>query len=244
MKELIYACCKELRLSTTFAENALTMSGDTLQEYLLNVLRAEVDYRSNRRRKLYLKQAGFDNMKTFEGYDFDKIVIPNTTSVDGIKALDFMERRENLILYGRNGTGKSHMATAIGVEACMQGKKVRFCKTATLVNELTDAKADGSLTRLLKRLSKLDLLICDEWGYLPFDAEGSQLLFQVIADCYEKRSLIITTNIEFSKWNGIFYDDQLTAALIDRLVHHSHLIVFDRESWRFEHSLMKDSATN
>ena len=162
----------------------------------------------------HLKQAGFDNIKTFEGYDFNKIIIPNTTSIDGIKSLDFMDRNENLILYGRNGAGKSHMATAIGVEACMQGKKVRFYKTATLVNELTDAKS-----------------------------EGSQLLFQVIADCYEKRSLILTTNIEFGKWNGIFYDDQLTAALIDRLVHHSHLIVFDRESWRFEHSLMKDSAT-
>lgn len=224
MKEQILSCCKELRLSTTFAENALTMSGSTPQEYLLEVLRAEIDYRNNKRKKLHLKQAGFDNLKTFEGYDF-------------------MSRNENLILYGRNGAGKSHMATAIGVEACMQGKKVKFYKTASLVNELTDAKSDGSLTKLLKRLSKLDLLICDEWGYLPFDAEGSQLLFQVIADCYEKRSLILTTNIEFSKWNGIFYDDQLTAALIDRLVHHSHLIVFDRESWRFEHSLMKDLAT-
>lgn len=155
-----------------------------------------------------------------------------------------MHRQENLILYGRNGAGKSHMATAIGVEACMQGKKVRFYKTATLVNELTDAKSNGSLTRYLRNISKLDLLISDEWGYLPFDLEGSQLLFQVITDCYEKRSLIITTNIEFSKWNGIFYDDQLTASLIDRLVHHSHLIVFDRDSWRFEHSLMKNSATN
>lgn len=224
MNEQILSCCKELRLSTTFEENALTMSGSTPQEYLLEVLRAEIDYRNNKRKKLHLKQAGFDNLKTFEGYDF-------------------MSRNENLILYGRNGAGKSHMATAIGVEACMQGKKVKFYKTASLVNELTDAKSDGSLTKLLKRLSKLDLLICDEWGYLPFDAEGSQLLFQVIADCYEKRSLILTTNIEFSKWNGIFYDDQLTAALIDRLVHHSHLIVFDRESWRFEHSLMKDLAT-
>lgn len=224
MNEQILSCCKELRLSTTFEENALTMSGSTPQEYLLEVLRAEIDYRNNKRKKLHLKQAGFDNLKTFEGYDF-------------------MSRNENLILYGRNGAGKSHMAAAIGVEACMQGKKVKFYKTASLANELTDAKSDGSLTKLLKRLSKLDLLICDEWGYLPFDAEGSQLLFQVIADCYEKRSLILTTNIEFSKWNGIFYDDQLTAALIDRLVHHSHLIVFDRESWRFEHSLMKDSAT-
>lgn len=243
MKDKIYECCKELRLSTTFAENAVELTGDTNQDYLLKVLRAEIDYRNNKRRNLHLKQAGFDNIKTFENYMFDKIIIPNTLTIDTLKSLDFIKRQENLILYGRNGAGKSHMATALGVEACMQGKKVKFYKTATLVNELTDAKSNGSLIKVLKRLSKLDLLICDEWGYLPFDSEGSQLLFQVIADCYEKQSLIITTNIEFSKWNGIFFDDQLTAALIDRLVHHSHLIVFDRDSWRFEHSLMKDSAT-
>lgn len=157
-------------------------------------------------------QAGFDNVKTFENYQFDKIIFPNTLTIDSLKSPDFMKRQENLILYGRNGAGKSHMATALGVEACMQGKKVKFYKTASFVNE-------------------------------RIDSEGSQLLFQVIADCYEKRSLIIITNIEFSKWNGIFYDEQLTAALIDRLVHHNHLIVFDRESWRFEHSLMKDSTT-
>lgn len=244
MRNQIYEYCKELRLSSSFADNALTLTGDSCQEYMLKVLRAELDYRTEKRKKLHLKQAGFDVMKTFEDYDFNKIIIPNSITLDGIRTLDFMIRKENLILYGRNGAGKSHMATALGVEACMQGKKVKFYKTSTLVNELSDAKADGSLTKLLKKLSKLDLLICDEWGYLPFDAEGSQLLFQVIADCYEKRSLIITTNIEFSKWNGIFYDDQLTAALIDRLVHHSHLVVFDRESWRFEHSLMKNSATN
>ncbi len=243
MKDKIYECCKELRLSTTFAENAVELTGDTNQDYLLKVLRAEIDYRNNKRRNLHLKQAGFDNIKTFEHYQFDKIIIPNTLTIDSLKSLDFMKRQENLVLYGRNGAGKSHMATALGVEACMQGKKVKFYKTATLVNELTDAKSNGLLIKVLKRLSKLDLLICDEWGYLPFDSEGSQLLFQVIADCYEKRSLIITTNIEFSKWNGIFFDDQLTAALIDRLVHHSHLLVFDRDSWRFEHSLMKDSAT-
>lgn len=244
MKDKIYEYCKELRLSATFAENAVGFTGETNQDYLLKVLQAEIDYRSNKRRNLHLKQAGFDNIKTFENYQFDKIIIPNTLTIDALRTLEFMRRQENLILYGRNGAGKSHMATALGVEACMQGKKVRFYKTATLVNELTDAKSNGSLTRYLRNISKLDLLICDEWGYLPFDSEGSQLLFQVIADCYEKRSLIITTNIEFSKWNSIFYDDQLTAALIDRLVHHSHLIVFDRDSWRFEHSLMKNSATN
>lgn len=241
MKEQLIECCKQLRLSATLAENAMTATGATNQEYLLEVLKAEILYRNMKRRNLYLKKAGFDNVKTFKGYDFEDITMPSVITVDLLKQAEFLSRQENLILYGKNGAGKSHMATAIGVEACMQGKQVRFYKTAALVNELVAAKANGYLVRLLKKLSKLDLLICDEWGYIPFDAEGSQLLFQVIADCYEKRSLIITTNIEFSKWNGIFYDDQLTAALIDRLVHHSHLIVFGRDSWRLRHSLMKQS---
>jgi len=241
MKEQLLKCCKQLRLSATLVENAMTATGATNQEYLLEVLKAEIIYRSTKRRNLYLKKAGFDNIKTFQGYAFEDITLPSGITVDLLKQAEFLSRQENLILYGRNGAGKSHMATAIGVEACMQGKKVRFYKTAALVNELVAAKAKGLLLQLLKKLSKLDMLICDEWGYIPFDAEGSQLLFQVIADCYEKRSLIITTNIEFSKWNGIFYDDQLTAALIDRLVHHSHLIVFGRDSWRLRHSLMKQS---
>lgn len=241
MKEQLLKCCKQLRLSAMFAENAISATGATNQEYMLEVLKAEIIYRNTKRRNLYLKKAGFDNVKTFNDYDFEDITLPSGITIDLLKQAEFLSRQENLILYGRNGAGKSHMATAIGVEACMQGKKVRFYKTAALVNELVAAKANGSLVQLLKKLSKLDLLICDEWGYIPFDAEGSQLLFQVIADCYEKRSLIITTNIEFSKWNGIFYDDQLTAALIDRLVHHSHLIVFGRDSWRLRHSLMKQS---
>lgn len=195
MKDKIYEYCKELRLSATFAENAVGFSGETNQDYLLKVLQAEIDYRSNKRRNLHLKQAGFDHIKTFENYQFDKIIIPNTLTIDTLRTLEFMKRQENLILYGRNGAGKSHMATALGVEACMQGKKVRFYKTAALVNELTDAKSNGSLIRYLRNISKLDLLICDEWGYLPFDSEGSQLLFQVIADCYEKRSLILSISL-------------------------------------------------
>ena len=241
MREALLECCRQLRLSSKLAENAMIANGATNQEYLLEVLKAEIGYRNIKRRNLYLKKAGFDNIKTFQGYDFEDITLPSDITVDLLKQAEFLARQENLILYGRNGTGKSHMATAVGVEACMQGKHVRFYKTAALVNELVAAKTKGLLVQFLKKLSKLDLLICDEWGYIPFDAEGSQLLFQVIADCYEKRSLIITTNIEFSRWNGIFYDDQLTAALIDRLVHHSHLVVFGRDSWRLKHSLMKQS---
>jgi DNA replication protein DnaC len=106
-------------------------------------------------------------------------------------------------------------------------------------NELNDAQKAGNLGKMLKQLSKLDLLICDEWGYIPLDRQGAQLLFQVVADCYEKRSIIITTNLEFSKWNGIFYDEKLTSAIIDRLIHHSHLLVFGGQSYRVRYSTIR-----
>jgi len=108
-----------------------------------------------------------------------------------------------------------------------------------LVNELLDAKKGGRLNRLLKSITKLDLLICDEWGYVPLDRDGSRLLFNVISDCYEQRSVIITTNLEFSRWVTVLYDEQMTAAMIDRLVHHSHLLIFDGESWRMRNSLIR-----
>ncbi len=114
-----------------------------------------------------------------------------------------------------------------------------FFRTSSLVNQLLDAKAEGGLKRFFKQLNKADLIICDEWGFIPFEKEGAQLLFQVISDCYERKSLIITTNLEFSKWNGIFYDEKLTSAIIDRIIHHSHLIVFEGPSNRLENSMMK-----
>jgi DNA replication protein DnaC len=128
------------------------------------------------------------------------------------------------------------LATAIGVEACNQGKRVKFYRTASLVNQLTDAKANGELKRFFRQIEKCDLLICDEWGFVPFEKNGAQLLFQVVSECYERRSVIITTNLEFSKWNAIFYDEKMTSAIIDRLIHHSHLLVFNGPSYRLQHS--------
>jgi len=202
----------------------------------VKLLQLEIENRNISRKNRYLKQAKFEIVKSFQGYDFQNVQIPQSITLEALKNGEFIEREENLILYGPVGTGKTHLATAIGVQACSQEKKVRFFRTVTLVNELIQAKEEGKLDRLLKQLNKLDLLICDEWGYIPLDREGSQLLFQLIADCYEKRSVIITTNLEFSKWNGIFYDDKLTSAIIDRLVHHCHLIVFTGRSYRLEHS--------
>ncbi|WP_139902847.1 IS21-like element helper ATPase IstB [Clostridium thermarum] len=183
-----------------------------------------------------LKQAKFDVIKTFENYSFKDIEIPEKLPLESIRNADFIDRRENLILYGGVGTGKTHLATAIGVEVINKGKRVRFFRTAALVNELVEAKASGELKRFFKSIEKCDLLICDEWGYLPLSAEGAQLLFQVISDCYERRSLIITTNLEFGRWNSIFYDERLTSAIIDRIIHHSYLLLFKGGSYRIQHS--------
>ena len=116
------------------------------------------------------------------------------------------------------------------------GKTVKFFRTAALVNSLLEAKKNEELKKFLKQIEKTDLLICDEWGYIPFEKDGSQLLFQVISECYERRSLIITTNLEFGKWNSIFYDEKLTSAIIDRIIHHSHLLIFNGSSYRLKNS--------
>lgn len=239
MREQIAGYCRQLKWGNSIVENYKELEANTHEEFLVKLLEMELLNREVTRKNRYLKQAGFDIMKTFQGYEFDQVQIPVSITLDEIKNATFIEKKENLILYGAVGTGKTHMATAIGVAACNQGKKVKFYRTAALVNDLIDVKAKGNLSRFLKQLEKIDLLICDEWGYIPLDRQGAQLLFQVVSSCYEKKSVIITTNLEFSKWNGIFFDEKLTSAIIDRLVHYSHLLIFSGKSYRLEHSKIK-----
>ena len=236
MKDIIQQYCTKLRLGSRVAENYSKIKADTHAQFLIELLQMEVDAREINRKNRLLKQANFIVLKTFSDYTFKQIEIPHSIDIKTIKETQFLDKKENLILYGPSGTGKTHLATAIGVEACNQGKRVRFFRTAALVNSLLEAKETGVLKKVLSKLEKLDLLICDEWGYIPFEQEGSQLLFQVISECYERKSLIITTNLEFSKWNGIFYDQKLTSAIIDRIIHHCHLLIFNGPSWRLEHS--------
>jgi len=207
--------------------------------FLLKLFQLEIKHRREKRRQYNIKLAGFYSMKSFSDYIYDDITLPAGLTVSEIESVEFIKRKENLILYGNSGTGKTHLATAIGIKACMEDMLVGFYRTAGLVNKLLEAKQRKELEKFFKKLSKLDLLICDEWGYVPLEREGAQLLFQVISDCYEKRSVIITTNLEFSRWVGIFYDEQMTAAMIDRLVHHSHLMIFDGQSYRMRDSLMR-----
>ena len=237
--ELIKEYCKKLRWGSSIHKNYRHIEAREHADFLSQLLKQEVEEKEITRKNRNLKGAGFDIIKTFEGYSFNNIQMPKTIDIEGLRNIYFINKKENLILYGPVGTGKTHLATAIGVNACSNGKRVKYFRTATLVNQLSEAKSKGELNKFIKQIDKADLLICDEWGYIPFEKEGAQLLFQVISECYEKRSVIITTNLEFSKWNGIFYDEKLTSAIIDRLVHHSHLLVHSGPSYRLTNSIMK-----
>ena len=239
MKEQIAYCCKKLRLGRKIVDVFEEVEADNNQEYLMKILRIALDNRETSRKNRLVKQAGFYALKTFEDFSFEEIRLPQDLSPEELKKASFVDEKKNLILYGNVGTGKTHLAQAIGLEACKQNKVVRFFRTAALVNRLSEAQKKSELNAFMKTLMKADLVICDEWGYVPLDRDGSKLLFQVVSECYEQRSVIITTNLEFSKWVHIFYDEQMTAAMIDRLVHHSHLLLFEGQSFRIRNSLMK-----
>lgn len=240
MEDMLYQACQKLHFGSNIVDNAKTIKKSNHLEFLLELFTLELEHRDMKRRNTYIKQAKFDLMKTFEDYTFEDIKIPKSITPDKIINSDFIDKKENLILYGNVGSGKTHMAIAAGIAACNNGKRVKFRRTASLVNELVEAKKHGTLAKLMKNLEKCDLLICDEWGYVPVDTNGAKLLFGVIADCYERKSLIITTNLEFTKWNEVFYDEKLTSAIIDRIIHHSHLLDFTkRDSRRLQNSLIK-----
>jgi DNA replication protein DnaC len=158
---------------------------------------------------------------------------------------DYLARKENAILIGNMGTGKTHTAIALGLLACRQGRKVRFYTATGLINDLLEAQEQHALGRRMAQLQKLDLLVLDEVGFVPFTPEGARLLFQLCADRYLRGSLIITTNLEFARWGEVFGDERVTGALLDRLTHHCHILEFNGDSYRFKESLReKEAATS
>jgi len=232
----IAACCKELRLSRNIVEMSEKMQAESHQEYLLNLLRSELEHRENARKDKLLKNAGFYYKKSFDGFRFDEITLPGTVSPEYLKNCEFLNTKTNLVMYGNVGTGKTFLSIALGVEACKKGIETKFFRTAALVNRLSEAKKSGTLSSLMKQISKAELVICDEWGYVPLDRTGAQLLFEVISECYERKTLIINTNIEFSRWVNVFYDEQMTGAILDRVLHHCHLLLFPGPSNRMRES--------
>jgi DNA replication protein DnaC len=238
-EELLLQTCKSLRFNSGIIAKAKKIKADNHLDFLLKLFTTEVEDRYIKRKNIYQKQAKFDIVKTFENYTFEDIKFPQALTAHDIVEANYVPRHENLIMYGTVGAGKTHLAIAAGVAACDAGFRVRFWRTAALVNALTEAKNQGILSLFMKQFDKIDLLICDEWGYVPIDSDGAKLLFGVISECYERKSVIITTNLEFNRWNEIFADAKITAALLDRIIHHSHLLDFtDRKSWRLKDALL------
>lgn len=227
----------------TFSQTAIAICEEEAnavnEKFLRRVLEAEIANREETRRARLLREAAFPVYKTLETYEDGSCTFPPLVSRKDLESCSFVTEKKNLVLYGPVGTGKTHLAIALGVRSCELGFRVKFFTAAQLVVLLSEALAAGTLEKLLRSILKVELLIIDEWGYVPVSREGAQLLFRIISDCYEQRSLILTTNLEFSKWGSIMTDDQMAAAMIDRLAHHGYIVLFEGESYRMKHALMR-----
>jgi DNA replication protein DnaC len=247
-KMLLEALLKRLKLPAVLkfyqelARQAIE-ANQTYEGYLLALVEAEVQQRDENAHKKRIKTARFPVLKTLDQFDFSAVATLNKAKVLGLAQGDYIERKDNLILMGNSGTGKTHLAVALGICACQSGKNVRFYTAAGLINQLMEYQAALRLSQLERSLSRMDLLIIDEVGYVPFSEKGAQLFFQLVAASYERQSLIMTTNLEFSKWPEVFGSEQLTGALLDRLTHHAEILSMNAESYRFKESVSKRKET-
>ena len=206
-------------------------------EFLLELTATELQSRARNRLNRRIKEAKFPLIKTLESFDLDAASGLDIGLVRDLAGCTYIDQRRNVIFLGRSGTGKTHLATALGIEACKTDHRARFVSCYGLVNELIEARQERTLQRMIARYARYDLLILDEMGYIPFSKEGGELLFQVLAERHEKGSVIITSNLGFADWTQVFVDQTMTAALLDRLTHKACIINCDWESYRLKQSL-------
>ena len=202
--------------------------------YLFRLCELELLDREQRAVERRIKAARFPVLKSLETFEFRAIPSVNKRLALGWPA--GLDRRENVLALGNSGTGKTHLALALGLAACQKGYRVRFTTAAALVNELLEARDDKRLLRFQKQLAKQDLLIVDELGYVPLSKTGAELLFEIFSQRYEQASTLVTSNLPFNEWTEIFGSERLTGALLDRLTHHVHILELNGESYRLEHS--------
>jgi DNA replication protein DnaC len=210
---------------------------EAYEGYLLRLTEAEVTTRSANALSARIRAAGFPVIKDFDTFDFAAIPSLPKQKVLDLTRGQWVEQHSNCCLIGNAGTGKTHVAIALGLAICRLGQRVRFVTAASLVTQLEEAQQQHRLDRLLSQLDRLDLLIIDELGYLSFSRSGAELLFQVFADRYERRSLLVTSNLAFSEWGSVFQGDRMTAALLDRLTHRCDIFEMNGESYRFRESM-------
>ncbi|HWJ78456.1 MAG TPA: IS21-like element helper ATPase IstB [Niallia sp.] len=239
MSDSIRSMCKSLRLAYV-AEIYEKIPFESSTQFLEALFTEEFRLREQAKIQRLIKNAKFLDSKNLSNYEWhEQIRFPSQINKDELTSLSFINKRQNVVLIGSPGTGKSHLATGLGRKACQLGYEVRFYRVSQLVEDLEQALKQDKLASFRRKFEKIELVILDEMGYLPFSKEGSELLFQLIAEWYEQKSLIITSNLEFSQWNRIFTDSRLTAALVDRLIHHAHVLSFTGESYRLSNALSK-----
>lgn len=209
-----------------------------------DLIRSENATREENRKARLLKRAKFPAVKSVEGFDFSEVSMPDGYTVEDMLSLGFVEAAQDFVFYGGCGRGKTHLSIALGVLATERGYRVRYFETASLVLALKAAAAGNGLESALRDIAKADLLIIDEYGYIPIDIEGARLLYQVMSATYEARSMIVTTNIEFGKWGTVLGDAHLATATVDRIMHHGRLVEFGGRSRRFEEALMMGRSEN
>jgi DNA replication protein DnaC len=239
---LLKANLKQLKMPTMASEfeplaREASANNEPYETYLLRLTEVEVASRSANALSARIRAADFPVAKDFDTYDFSALPALPKQKVLELARGEWIEQNFNCCLIGNAGTGKTHVATALGLAACRQNKRVRFFTAAALVNQLEEAQQQHRLDRFLGQLDRADLLICDELGYLSFSRAGAELLFQVFADRYERRSLLITSNLAFGEWGQVFQGERMTAALLDRLTHRCHIFEMNGESYRFRESM-------
>ena len=228
----------------SYAQDA-TRTNLSYERYLLALCQAEVEQREANRIEKASAHAKGPVLKDLSTFDFTAVQNIPKQKVLELAQGGYIAQAENIILIGNPGLGKTHIATGLALAACRQGKRVRFFGVASLVNEMLAANHELRLSKLTAQITKLDLVVLDELGFIPFSKEGSQLLFQLCSDLNERVSIIVTTNLRFADWNAIFGDEKMTVALLDRLTHKGHILEFMGESYRFRQRMqMGEQATS
>jgi DNA replication protein DnaC len=229
---------RQLRLPT-FLKSYRSIATDAArnnldyERYLLVLAEQEVTKREQNALQQRIRAARFPVTKELADFDFSAIPTLNKAQVLDLARGEYIHRKESLVLIGNPGLGKTHVATGLALAACRQGRRVRFWTTAGLVNELLQAQDEHRLHRFIAAALKLDLIVLDELGFIPFTSTGAQTLFTFCSELYERLALIVTTNLKFADWVQVFGDERLTAALLDRLTHHAHILELVGESYRF-----------